>query len=212
MSAVAIVSVAAVCAGYLWLERHQVGRAASARAEVRRKTGALRWVDGQPSATQGESRRLIARLEAAVSAADQTWAYYERLFLRGASGESPFQLRRARVDRAQRRFADATARVEREAAAWLESRGSNGGQAEVAVRRVQQWLSAHPIEPRFSADDLSLDAAIDTLENALANLHHDHETSAHDHPFRGSSRQDVIGEQPAVSSRQPSTRVAAPPP
>lgn len=224
MSAVAIVSVAAVCAGFLWVERHQVRRAAQARFLERRRSGVLRWCEPGVPEELASSKSLERDIEAVVRSADFAWSYYDRLFLCGAPGESPFQLRRARIDAAQRRFASASRRLERAAASWLAIAESESGvdeQAKLAVGRMHAWLTEQPTPTRFpvgsSAD--SVHATVDVLENALANLRQRRGGDLGADPFRGSvggpgggsARQDVIDPRPVVSPRQsdpahPSTR------
>jgi hypothetical protein len=208
VSAVAIVSVAAVCAGYLCVERHQVRRAAQARFLERRRSGVLRWCEPGVSGELAASRTLERDIESVVRTADFAWSYYDRLFLCGAPGESPFQLRRARVDAAQRRFSAAARRLERAASSWLalaESEPSVDAQSRLAVTRMQSWLRDQPVPTRFpvgeSAD--SLHATVDVLENALANLRQRRGRDLGADPFRhGEARQDVIDRAPPVPPRQ----------
>lgn len=217
VSAVAIVSVAAVCAGFLWVERHQVRRAAQARFLERRRCGALRWCEPDVSSELVASRALERDIEAVVRSADFAWSYYDRLFLCGPPGESPFQLRRARVDAAQRRFAAASRRLERAAASWLalaESEPDLDAQAKLAVGRMHAWLAEQPIPSRFPAGDevSSLHATVDVLENALANLRQRRARDPAADPFRTDApRQDVIAGGPFVSARQAEPLRPSPP-
>lgn len=192
-------SVAAVCAGYIWLERHQVRRAAKLRTLERRQRGMLRWCESGPVLDQPASQLLERRIEEAVRSADFACSYHQRLFLRGASGESPFQLRRARVDSAQRRFAQASALLEAEAVAWLSSAKSDPAideQSCLAVARMHRWLDEHPVSKRFPVgDEQSVLATVDVFENVLANLRQRRMRSAGEDPFRhavdATARQDV---------------------
>gem|GEM_PF-2458411 len=222
MSAVAIVSVAAVCAGYLWLERHQVRRAARARFLERRRQGALRWCEPGFSSECPAARALESSIDDAVRCADVAWSYYDRLFLAGSPGESPFQLRRGRVDTAQRRFAEATARLEAAAADWLavcEHDSAVGAQSKIAVQRMQAWLAEHPVPDRFPVGEGagSVRTAVDVLENALANLRQRRVDGARTDPFRhvagaGASRQDVTRTALRVPARHGSPASYSPTP
>lgn len=209
VSGVAIVSVAAVCAGYLWLERHQVRRAAKVRGRERRQLGVLRWSEPDPDLGRPASNLLERRIEDAVRCADFACAYHQRLFLRGADGESPFQLRRARVDAAQRRFAQASERLEHEAAAWLSSAESDPAideQAKLAVARMHGWLGEHPVSGRFPiGNDQPIAATVDVFENVLANLRQRRGRGLGADPFRhavdGAARQDVTSMSEPVPPR-----------
>lgn len=205
MSGIAIVSVAGVCAGYLWFERHQVRRAARARTLERRQLGVLRWCEPTPVLDQPVSKLLERRIEDAVRSADFAWSYHQRLFLRGASGESPFQLRRARVDGAQRRFAQAAECLDLQAVAWLtlaESDPAIDEQSKLAVARMHGWLGEHPVSKRFPVgDDQVVVATVDVLENALANLRQRRMRGSGTDPFRqgvdAAAGQDVtLGRKP----------------
>ena len=159
------------------------------------------------------SKLLERRIERAVAHADVAWSYYDRLFLSGAAGESPFQFRRSRVDAAQRRFAAAAARLEREAASWLsisEFDPAIDDQSKLAVRRMQQWLDEHPVPARFpvGAEAGSVNATLDVLENALANLRQRRMQGASADPFRRVSErvgQDVTRHRLGVSRRHVGT-------
>ncbi|MBV1860850.1 MAG: hypothetical protein KUG77_20715 [Nannocystaceae bacterium] len=187
MSGVAIVSVAAVYAGYLWFERHQVRRFARVRTLQRRQRGVLRWCEPAFILADPASQLLERHIEDAVRCADFAWSYHRRLFQRGA-GESPFQLRRTRVDAAQRRFARASERLERQATAWLASAESETGpdeQSRLAVVRMHTLLCEHPASKRYPVgDDHMVAATVDVLENALANLRQRRTRGVAD-PFRG---------------------------
>ena len=173
----------------------------------------LRWCE--PSGVQAlpASKLLERRIERAVACADVAWSYYDRLFLCGAEGESPFQFRSSRVDAAQRRFAVAAARLEREAAGWLSVSDSDlsiDDQSKLAIRRMQQWLSEHPVPARFPVGDEagSMNVTIDMLENALANLRQRRMQGASADPFRQDSArvgQDVTSQRLDVSRRHVST-------
>ncbi len=205
----AIVSVAAVCAGYLWLERHQVRRAARVRGEQRRHVGVLRSCEPGVAADPPASKSLERCIEDAVRSADFACAYHQRLFLRGASGESPFQLRRARVDAAQRRFAQASLRLEEQAGQWLSSAESDpsiDAQAKLAVARMHDWLGEHPVSKRFPVgDDQPVTASVDVFENALANLRQRRGRGSGADPFRhavgAAARQDVTPTSERVPPR-----------
>jgi hypothetical protein len=149
--------------------------------------------------------RLQRRLVETVAAADEVWSYNERLLVRGAPRESPFQLRRARVDGAQRRFAVAAAKLEREAAAWADGCDTDtvGAQCKLAVARMQRWFLEHPVPERFPLHGgiEALDTTVDLLENALANLQRRSGASREESPFRRAPRQDVTRLDPPVSSR-----------
>ena len=153
------------------------------------------------------SKHLERHIEDAVLHADVAWSYYDRLFLRGAPGESPFQLRRARVDAAQRCFAVAAARLEQEAAAWLDRCASDRSvddQSKLAVGRMQQWLHEHPVSARFpvGTEAGSVNATVDVLENALANLRQRRVQGSGVDPFRrGSEGQDVTNSGSPMPSR-----------
>ena len=202
-------SVAAVCAGYLWLERRQVRRAAKARTTERRQLGALRWCESSSVLDQPTSKSLERSIEDAVRSADFACCYHHRLFVRGASGESPFQLRRARVDAAQRRFARASEHLRQGAAAWLSSAESDpeiDEQARLAVARMHGWLEEHPVSERFPVgDDQALTATVDVFENALANLRQRRGRGLGADPFRhvvdGVARQDVTPNSELVPPR-----------
>lgn len=202
VSAVAIVSVAAVCAGYLWFERHQVQRAARVRFLERRRCGAMRWCAPGPAASTAEV--LERRIEDAVRCADVALAYYERLFPQGAPRESPFQLRRARVDAAQRRFAAAATGLQGAVSDWLEDLEVRqpDDQSCLAVGRVQAWLLDHPVPTRFPVgpDAGTAEATVDVLENALANLRRRRVAAPGAGPFRGLGHCAALGQDVTTPS------------
>lgn len=184
VSAIAIVSVAAVCAGYLCFEGYQIRRLAFERARARARTTGPR---SHASSSEAATRTLERCLLVAVQAADTVWAYNERLFVRGPAGESPFRLRRARVDRAQQRFVQACGALSTTAERWLASdpeRGHEDPRAALAVQRVHESLCAQEIPRHWHAyDQAQLDAVVDLAENALSNLRRD-EAQVEHHPFR----------------------------
>lgn len=194
VSAIAIVSVAAVCAGYLCFEGYQIRRLAQVRARRRHEGAASPWLRAT-HATAGDvsSRKLERCLLVAVEAADVVWAYNERLFVRGPSGESPFQLRRGRVDRAQQRYVQACDAVTNSARAWLadrdEANKANDAEADPrivwAVQRMAEELEASAIPQHWHAYDPGhLESTIDLAENALFNLRRGEHDGAQPHPFR----------------------------
>lgn len=199
VSGVAIVSVAAVCAGYIWLERHQVRRVAKSRMIERRQVGVLRWCEPAPVIGRPASAALERGIEHAIRAADFACAYHERLFVAGAARESPFQLRRARVDAAHRRFAQAAERVEDLGSAWLSSAQpdpTTDEQSKLAVTRMLQWLLEHPVAEAFPVgDEQPVAATVGVFENVLANLRQRRMPVSGEDPFRhrldSSPRQDV---------------------
>ncbi len=158
---------------------------------------------------QPASRLLERRIEEAVRSADFACSYHDRLFLRGAPGESPFQLRRARVDAAQRRFAIASERLESQAAAWLSAADSDAAideQAKLAVARMHSWLGEHPTSKRFPVGDAqALAASVDVFENVLANLRQRRIRGSRTDPFRNAmdaaARQDVTAASELVPPR-----------
>lgn len=199
MSGVAIVSVAAVCAGYIWLERHQVRRAAKVQMRERRRVGVLRWCEPAPVVGQPASAALEAGIEGAIRAADFACAYHQRLFSSDAARESPFQLRRARVDAAQRRFFEAAARLGDLTAQWLSSTDADPAvdeQARLAVARMREWLDEHPVTKSFPVGvDQPMAATVGVFENVLANLRQRRMRISGADPFRhgveAAVRQDV---------------------
>ena len=193
----------------MWLERHQVRRAAKTRTLERRHLGSLRQREPESASKVPSVKALERRIEEAVGSADFACAYHHRLFERGASRESPFQLRRARVDAAQRRFAQASTRLEAEAEAWLgvaELDASVDEQSRLAVGRMCRWLAEHPVSKRFPVgDDQAVIATVDVLENALANLRQRRMQGWAEDPFRGvvdaAARQDVTPASAPVTPR-----------
>lgn len=145
------------------------------------------------------SELLERRVEGAVRSADFAWSYHQRLFLQGAPRESPFQLRRARVDGAQRRFAQAAERLELQTVAWLtraETDPTIDDQSKLAVARMHDWLVEHPVSKRFPVgNDQPVLATIDVFENVLANLRQRRTRGSGADPFRHgadtAARQDV---------------------
>lgn len=157
------------------------------------------------------SQLLERRIEDAVRSADFACSYHQRLFVQGAPRESPFQLRRARVDAAQRRFAQASERVELQTAAWLSSAEFDptiDEQSKLAVARMHDWLAEHPVSKRFPVgEDQAVLATIDVFENVLANLRQRRVRGSGADPFRHGAdvhsvaRQDVISGSKAVTAR-----------
>ncbi|MEM6293566.1 MAG: hypothetical protein AAGA54_19995 [Myxococcota bacterium] len=184
---------------------------------TRRQQGVLRWVEPGPVLALPASSTLERDIERTVRAADVAWSYYDRLFTRGPTGESPFQVRRARLDAAQRRFRAAAAVMHRSAAAWLanvEHDESVDVQSKVAVRRVSEWFDARLVPTRWpDRDGIDLvEGTVDVLENALANLRRRRAGSVEPHPYRRSfQRQDVTGGHGSLPTRQPSPVSYAPP-
>ncbi len=152
-------------------------------------------------------------IEATVLAADIAWSFHERLFVQGSPGESPFQLRRGRVDRAQRRFAEAAQRLQARAQSWLSEHADGvDDQSRLAVGRMIDRLQSHPVSPRFPVREGAgtLEATVDVLENVLANLRQRRAQGVAADPFRRvSARQDVIDRADPLPSRHPASHAAA---
>lgn len=179
----------------------------------RRRRGVLRWCEPAPVHDCKASGVLEREIEATVLAADIAWSFHERLFVNGSAGESPFQFRRSRVDRAQHRFAEASLRLQARAQAWLsEHEDGVDEQARLAVGRMIARLQSHPVSPRFPVREGAGtgEATVDVLENVLANLRQRRARGVTADPFRRvSARQDVIHAPRPLPSRHPAGHVAA---
>lgn len=185
MSAVGVACIAVVMAGVVWYERYVVHRSARRRAGVRRQLRMwsaveLRIPDDAPSL------ELAASIERAVFAGDLAAAYEARWCEESKRGESPFQLKRGRMEAATQRFTRALDVVAEQAIAWLEH-----------VREPEPWhrqrwrsvetLAEHLVERSREgvlSDLVCVDATIDVLENALVNLCAHRSVRFDPHPFR----------------------------
>ncbi len=175
VSAVAIASIAAACASMIWYERWQVRRAAVRRCKLRRSRGVIDWTSLAAAGAPG-AEPLTKALERAVLAGDEVCAYERRLFGRG-DGESPFRLRRRRVDAAQGRFDVALQRVRLAAQQWIE--------VENPASDTQQRFAIARLAERLDGDGgRELDPTIGVLEAALSNLYRSAASPSTFGPFR----------------------------
>lgn len=162
----------------IWYERWQVRRAAHRRRHERRSLGVVDWsalATRHGQATGG----LTKALERAVLAADEVSAYETRLF-GGREGESPFRLRRRRVEAALGRFNVAIGKVSSAAAQWIdEASSASTAQQRFAIEQLVERLAEDRV-PEFS----DIDPTIGALEAALTNLYRAAECSATVDPFR----------------------------
>lgn len=162
----------------IWYERWQVRRAAVRRCELRRSTGVIDWTT-LAAGDVPNAKRLTKALERAVLAGDEVCAYEHRLFGRG-DGESPFRLRRRRVDAAQGRFGAALDQVQLAARNWIE--------AEASVCTAQQHFAIARLADQLEGDDArtqaGLDPTIGLLEAALSNLYRSAASPSTFGPFR----------------------------
>jgi hypothetical protein len=186
----AVLSVAAVCASFVWYERRLVSRLALQRCALRRQRRAWdRW-DDLCMSTDRPTRRLAGALETAIFAGDSAFAYRDRLEPGMARGESPFQFRRSRIDASVRRYDRAVDTVTTEAGRWLEAVGGceDDPQTAASIGRLVEVLGTHraPADATaHPADDMArIDVTVDALENALANLRRARVAPRSAHPFR----------------------------
>jgi hypothetical protein len=185
MSAVGVACIAFVMAGVVWYERFTVMRLARRRSNDRRQ---LRlWASAELRVPDDDrSRRLAASIERAVSAADLAASFEARWREEAKRGESPFQLKRGRMEAATLRYTAALDTVAGHAAAWLEH------VHEPEPWHRQRWRSIESLAEQLAArsrdgvlSDLAcLDATIDALENALINLCAYRSVTIDTHPFR----------------------------
>ena len=132
------------------------------------------------------SRRLAASIERAVFAGDLAAAYEARWCEEAKRGESPFQLKRGRMESATQRYTAALDLVSTQAVAWLDDARDPGPwhrQLSRAIESLAEHLQARPREGVLS-DLVCLDATIDVLENALVNLCAHRSMRIDPHPFR----------------------------
>ena len=185
MSAVGVACIAVVMAGVVWYERYVVSRLARRRSTDRRllrlwASAELQVPDDVPS------RRLAASIERAVHAGDLAASYEVRWREEAKRGESPFQLKRGRMEVATRRYTSMLDTVAEHTTAWLD--GMHDGdpwhrQRLHSIEAVACHLAARTREGVLS-DLAAVDATIDVLENALVNLCAYRSVSIDPHPFR----------------------------
>jgi hypothetical protein len=187
VSAVAVLSVAAVCAGAVYFERWRVKKAAKLRSQVRRQRRPWdAWaVDAPPPVP--EARPLARAIEKAVLAGDMAFAYRDRLDPGMARGESPFQFRRGRIEASVRRYEVAVDRLTHMAGGWLtgdDDASPISGQCRAAVARMLEDLERGGRAAPSLANMEVIDATLDVLENAFANLVFMGAAGPRSHPFR----------------------------
>ena len=130
------------------------------------------------------SRKLAAAIDHAVFAGDLAASYEARWIEESKRGESPFQLKRSRMEASTIAFSQALDDVEARALRWLDAQAIDCRQRRHAVARLVHYLAARPREGALS-ELISVDTTIDLLENALTNLCTPRELTARDpHPFR----------------------------
>jgi hypothetical protein len=182
VSAIGVACIAVVVAGAVWYERWCVRRSALRRGHVRRASRVGGFDLG--GAPDGGSSRLAVAIEHAVFAGDLAASYEARWREESKRGESPFQLKRGRMEASTLAFTRALDQVEAHATTWLVAPAIECRQRQHAVVRLVDHLAARPRDGALS-DLTRLDATIDLLENALANLCSPHGAATRDpHPFR----------------------------
>jgi hypothetical protein len=173
VSAVVIAGFAAVCVGVIWYERWQVRREAVRRGWQRRMQQPWRDWAASPRPTDVTTRHLASSLERAVIEADVAWSYRDLYERTRSEHESPFQLRRGRMETSALRYAATLERAVRAARRFIDERPSPGADRHRrdVVERLIDFL-----EPRTASaggrDSLqALEVDVDVIETALAHLH-----------------------------------------
>lgn len=173
-----------MCVGAIWYERWQVRRCAVRRGLERRAQQA--WRDWAPRSLPVDipTRRLATSLERAVIAADVAWSYRDLYDRTRGEHESPFELRRGRMEASALRYASALERVVQTAHRFIdEPTGADVHRRDV-IERLVDFL-----EPRITSarppDTLrTLELDVDVLEAALAHIHDQRFRPAPEDPFR----------------------------
>jgi hypothetical protein len=186
VSAVVIGGFAAVCVGVIWYERWQVRRSAVRRGLERRAHQPWReWALRQPP-TDPTMRHLAASVGRAIVAADVAWSYRDLYDRTRGTHESPFELRRGRMEASAHRYAASLERVVDTARRLVDPRMGSGFDAH---RRDVIERLVDVLEPRAAAarrtDTLrALELDVDILEATLVHLHDDRTRHVVEDPFR----------------------------
>jgi hypothetical protein len=132
------------------------------------------------------SRRLAGAIERAVYAGDLAASYESRWREEAKRGESPFQLKRVRMEAATIRFSATLDTVVDHATAWLDDVHEPEPWLRQRARSIENLVDHLAARPRDGvlSDLACLDATIDALENALANLCAQRSGVFDAHPFR----------------------------
>jgi hypothetical protein len=185
VSAVGVACIAVVMAGVVWYERFVVVRLARRRTTERRLVRLWASADLRVPEDVG-SRRLAAAIERAVVAGDLAASYEARWREEAKRGESPFQLKRSRMEAATLRYTQLLDTVAGHATGWLDKT------REPEPWHRQRWRSIEKLAEHLVtrsregvlSDLAGLDATIDLLENALVNLCAHRSVAIDPHPFR----------------------------
>lgn len=197
MSVIAVLGIAAFCAGAVYCEHWLIHREARRRGRERRRRWVLGDVTAWPAARDVEGTRpLVTALERAVFAADVAWSYRARFEGPLRRCESPFELRRGRMEAQVDRCCLELGRALTSARDWLADPGRvHDPRRRYAIERLVASLQAWPLgdEPgrrdasvRAHPDPLlpQLELTIDVLESALVSLSPRHSARGVEHPFR----------------------------
>jgi hypothetical protein len=185
VSAVVIAGFAAVCVGVIWYERWQVRRGALRRGLDRRARHPWRdWATRHPP-TDPSTRHLTTSLERAVVAADVAWSYRELYDRTRGAHESPFELRRGRMEASTLRYTRSLELVLEGARRLVDAHTGPG--ADTHRRDVLERL-IDALERRASARRpatlRAIELDVDALETTLVHLHDDRARPAVEDPFR----------------------------
>ncbi len=172
--------VAVVFMGALWYEDWRVRRIARRRQLAR--CGLCIVTSGDAWDVQdATSTELEASLRRALFVGDLALAYRERFETRRDRTESPFQIRRGRVQAAERRFDKTLDAVDRAAERWLVRQGGDDARRRRAVEQLLEYL-VHGGKARGGR--AVLEQTIEVLEQTIAVWHTTSRDQARLHPFR----------------------------
>ena len=187
MSAVVIAGFAAVCVGVVWYERWQVRRRAVRRGWQRRLQHPWRDWATWPRPTDVPTRHLATSLEQAVIEADVAWSYRDLFDRTRSEHESPFELRRGRMEASASRYTATLGRVLQTARLFVDERpsSSDGHRRDIVTRLIDFFEPRERPRPAprgYTRQDLDVD--IEVLESTLVHLHDQRSRAPLEDPFR----------------------------